>query len=93
MWAASLSGDHLCQDGCALQAAFFEALCQDINPEEKTIVACFPPGTGMDESCFKIPYDVLVVGEVRGIERDTQATALSLPLLMCPGTTDDPVWA
>lgn len=46
-----------------LQAAFFEAVCQDINPEEKTIVACFPPDSGMDESCFKIPYDVLVLGE------------------------------
>ena len=52
-----------------LQAAFFEALCQDINPVEKTIVACFPndagmvPDSGMDESCFKIPYDILVLGK------------------------------
>ena len=91
MWAASLSGGHLCQVGRALQAAFFEALCQDINPEEKTIVACFPPGTGMDESCFKIPYDVLVVGEVHGTERNVQAPALSQPLLMRLGTTDGPV--
>ncbi|CAL5221824.1 g4081 [Coccomyxa viridis] len=50
------------------KAAFFEALCQDINPKEKTVVACFPPDTGifppasgMDESCFKIPYDILVL--------------------------------
>ena len=53
-----------------LQAAFFEALCQDINPQEQTVVACFPPdsgifppASGMDESCFKIPYDILVLGE------------------------------
>ena len=53
-----------------LQAAFFEALCQDINPKEKTVVACFPPdsgifppASGMDESCFKIPYDILVLGK------------------------------
>ena len=65
--AASMSHQNLGQIGHALQAAFFEELCQDINPEEKTIVACFPPGTGMDESCFKIPYDVLVIGEVYGL--------------------------
>ena len=46
-----------------LQAAFFEALCQDIDPAEKTILACFPPDSGMDDSCFKIPYDVLVLGK------------------------------
>ena len=46
-----------------LQAAFFEATCQEIDPNEKTIVACFPPDSSMDESCFKIPYDMLVLGE------------------------------
>jgi len=46
-----------------MQAAFFEAMCQNIDPVKKTIVACFPPDSGMDESCFKIPYDVLVVCE------------------------------
>ena len=46
-----------------LQAAFFEALCQEINPSEKSILACFPPDSGMDDSCFKIPYDVLVLGK------------------------------
>ena len=46
-----------------LQAAFFEAICEEIDPNEKSIVACFPPDSGMDESCFKIPYDMLVLGE------------------------------
>lgn len=46
-----------------LQAAFFEAVCKNIDPNEKSIVACFPPDSGLDESCFKILYDMLVLGE------------------------------
>ncbi|KAL4428590.1 hypothetical protein ABPG77_008902 [Micractinium sp. CCAP 211/92] len=41
---------------------FFEAKCTDINPEEKTIVACFPEDAGFPEACFKIAYDHLVIG-------------------------------
>ncbi|KAK9866900.1 hypothetical protein WJX84_011085 [Apatococcus fuscideae] len=40
---------------------YYEAVCQDIDPKNKTIVACFPKDTGLDEACFRIPYDILVL--------------------------------
>ncbi len=40
---------------------YYEASCQDINPEERTIVACFPKDAGFPEACFKVQYDYLVV--------------------------------
>lgn len=45
------------------QGKYYEAICQDIDPKNKTIVACFPKDTGLEEACFRIPYDILVVGE------------------------------
>lgn len=47
------------------QGKFYEAICQDIDPKNKTIVACFPKDTGLEEACFRIPYDILVVGEFK----------------------------
>lgn len=46
------------------QGKYYEAVCQDIDPKNKTIVACFPKDTGLEEACFRIPYDILVVGEL-----------------------------
>lgn len=40
---------------------FFEAMATTIDPENKFVVACFPKDAGLDEKCFKIPYDQLVV--------------------------------
>ena len=47
---------------CAWQGTFFEAFCQEIDPAKKEIVACVPPGPDMDEACFKIAYDILLIG-------------------------------
>ena len=35
---------------------------QDIDPVKKTLVACFPDDVGMDEACFQLEYDILVLG-------------------------------
>jgi len=40
---------------------FFEAVCEQILPEEQSVVACFPRDVGFPEACFKIPYDILLV--------------------------------
>lgn len=37
-------------------------MASEIDPEKKTIVACFPADAGMDECCFKMEYDILVLG-------------------------------
>jgi hypothetical protein len=43
-----------------LQGTFFEAVCQEIDPVQKTIKACIP--SDPEDSCFKVPYDILVLG-------------------------------
>lgn len=40
---------------------FFEAVCEQIIPEEKAVISCFPRDVGFPEACFKIPYDMLLV--------------------------------
>lgn len=45
----------------AVQGEYFEAVCHEVYPEEQAIVACFPKDAGLDEACFKVPYDILVV--------------------------------
>ena len=45
-----------------LQGKYFEAEAGDIDPEKKTVVACFPADAGMDECCFKVEYDILILG-------------------------------
>ena len=45
-----------------LQAEYFEAACTEVDPVKKEVVACFPEDTGMDELCFRVPYDILVLG-------------------------------
>lgn len=40
---------------------FFEAKCNEIIPDEKAIVACFPEDAGFPEACFKLPYDILIL--------------------------------
>ena len=44
------------------QGKYFEAICTDIDPEERSLVACFPPEAGLDDTCFKVPYDMLILG-------------------------------
>jgi hypothetical protein len=38
---------------CSLQASYFEAVVEEINPKERTVVACFPKDVGFAEACFK----------------------------------------
>lgn len=40
---------------------YWEAVVHSIDPAAKDIVACFPKDAGLDEACFKVPYDVLVL--------------------------------
>jgi len=49
------------------QGKYFEAVASEINPEEKSLVACFPADTGMDECCFKLEYDILILGNIASI--------------------------
>ena len=46
------------------QGKYFEAICTDIDPAERSLVACFPPEAGLDDTCFKVPYDMLILGAV-----------------------------
>ncbi|KAK9914887.1 hypothetical protein WJX75_001929 [Coccomyxa subellipsoidea] len=41
------------------KGTFFEAVCQEIDPVQKTIKACIP--SDPEDSCFKVPYDILVL--------------------------------
>ena len=58
------------------QGKYYEAICQDIDPKNKTIVACFPKDTGLEEACFRIPYDILIVGELIQLALSQLARAL-----------------
>lgn len=46
-----------------VQGKYFEAVCSQIDPNSQTLTACFPADTGMDEFCFKLDYDMLVLGK------------------------------
>jgi NADH:ubiquinone reductase (non-electrogenic) len=37
-------------------------VCKAIDPVRKELVACFPKDAGLDEACFKIAYDILIIG-------------------------------
>ena len=37
----------------SLQASYFEAVVEEIDPKERTVVACFPKDVGFAEACFK----------------------------------------
>lgn len=41
---------------------YYEAVCKAIDPVRKELVACFPKDAGLDEACFKIKYDMLIIG-------------------------------
>lgn len=41
---------------------FYEALCSEIDPVKKELVCCFPADAGFAEACFKVSYDVLIIG-------------------------------
>lgn len=40
---------------------YYEAICQDVDPENKFITACFPKDAGFPEACFRMDYDHLIV--------------------------------
>jgi NADH:ubiquinone reductase (non-electrogenic) len=40
---------------------YYEAECQSIDPDTKTLTACFPKQTGLPDACFSIAYDHLIV--------------------------------
>jgi NADH dehydrogenase FAD-containing subunit len=44
-----------------LQGSYYEASCESIDPIRKEVTVCHP-GDGGDEDCFKVPYDILVMG-------------------------------
>jgi hypothetical protein len=44
------------------QGEYYEAVCKAVDPIRKELVACFPADAGLDEACFKMSYDVLLVG-------------------------------
>jgi NADH dehydrogenase FAD-containing subunit len=43
------------------KGAYYEAMAKAIDTERKQLVACFPADAGLDEACFQISYDVLIV--------------------------------
>ena len=43
------------------KGAYFEAVVHEIDPASKSVVCCFPADAGLDQACFKVPYDVLVL--------------------------------
>ncbi len=40
---------------------YYEAVAKHVDVQRKQLVACFPADAGLDEACFQISYDVLVV--------------------------------
>lgn len=40
---------------------YYEAVCKAVDPVKKELVACFPADAGLDEACFKMNYDILVI--------------------------------
>ena len=47
---------------------------QDIDPENKSLVACFPEDVGMDEACFQLEYDILILGTIPQCSRNQYLT-------------------
>lgn len=45
-----------------VQGKFYEAIVQSIDIKSKSLVACFPDDLGMETACFKLDYDILVLG-------------------------------
>jgi NADH:ubiquinone reductase (non-electrogenic) len=52
-----------------VQGDYYEAVAKAIDVQRKELVACFPKDAGLDEACFKISYDILIVG-VRTLQMD-----------------------
>ena len=36
------------------QASYFEAVCEQVLPDEQSVVACFPKDVGFPQACFKV---------------------------------------
>jgi len=60
-----------------IQGDFYEAVCKDIDPVKKELVCCFPADSGLDEACFKVSYDLLLVG-VSDLQQTLQTAFLAL---------------
>lgn len=45
-----------------VQGDYYEAVAKAVDVKRKELVACFPKDAGLDEACFKISYDILIVG-------------------------------
>lgn len=41
---------------------YYEAVCKEVNYKEKSLVCCFPADAGFADACFKVSYDVLIIG-------------------------------
>ncbi len=69
------------------QGKYFEAVCHDIDPEARTLVAGFPPEAGLDEARFRVPYDMLILGAaLRGARtRPARLHAARGPMHCAPG--------
>ena len=37
-----------------VQASYYEAVCEQILPEDNSVVACFPKDVGFPQACFKV---------------------------------------
>ncbi|GAX84552.1 hypothetical protein CEUSTIGMA_g11973.t1 [Chlamydomonas eustigma] len=44
------------------KAEFIQAFCKEADPASKTLMCCFPADQGFPEACFKLSYDVLIIG-------------------------------
>ena len=50
-----------------VQASYFEAVVEEIDPKERTVVACFPKDVGFAEACFKARSDHSQAHAARGM--------------------------
>lgn len=85
----SPSCKHVCLYGCwwwLLQGEYYEAVAKAVDVQRKELVACFPKDAGLDEACFKISYDILIVGVSRSSEQSVLQQSLHVQQSPCPAT-------
>lgn len=44
-----------------LQGRYLEAACTHIEPDKRTLNACFPRHAGLASHCFSLSYDILIL--------------------------------
>ena len=67
-----------------MQGKYFEAVCSEVDPEKQQLVACFPADTGMDEFCFKLDYDILILGQSLRFSTSPSMCLSTMPSATCP---------